>query len=75
MEGKRLTYGETRLMQLIWDNEPLPSSRLTEICLRELGSVHDVVDRDQVIAVADGEPGIRVIDDCPVIIIFRRLDG
>ena len=37
MEGKRLTYGETRLMQLIWDNEPLPSSRLTEICLRELG--------------------------------------
>ena len=48
---------------------------ICQFCLRELGSVHDVVDRDQVIAVADGEPGIRVIDDCPVIIIFRRLDG
>ena len=37
MEGNRLTYGETRLMQLIWDHAPLLSSRLTEICLRELG--------------------------------------
>ena len=37
MEMNRLTYGETRLMQLIWDNAPLLSSRLTEISLRELG--------------------------------------
>ena len=37
MERKRLTYGETRLMQLIWDGEPLPSGTLTEQCLRELG--------------------------------------
>ena len=37
MDGNRLTYGETRLMHLIWDSEPLLSSRLTEICLRELG--------------------------------------
>ncbi len=37
MEGSRLTYGETRLMQLIWDNEPLRSNQLTEVCLRELG--------------------------------------
>ena len=37
MEGNRLTYGETRLMHLIWNHAPLPSSQLTEICLRELG--------------------------------------
>ena len=37
MEGNRLTYGETRLMQLIWDNAPLLSNRLTDICLQELG--------------------------------------
>ena len=37
MDGNRLTYGERRLMQLVWENEPLPSGQLTEICLRELG--------------------------------------
>ena len=37
MESKRLTYGETRLMQLVWDNAPLLSNQLTEICLQELG--------------------------------------
>ena len=37
MDGNRLTYGERRLMQLVWDHEPLPSGQLTEICLKELG--------------------------------------
>ena len=37
MEGNRLTYGEARLMELVWDNEPLHSSKLTEICLNALG--------------------------------------
>lgn len=37
MDANRLTYGETRLMQLVWEHAPLPSSALTEICLRELG--------------------------------------
>ncbi len=37
MEGNRLTYAETRLMHLIWDHAPLPSNKLTEICLQELG--------------------------------------
>ncbi len=37
MEGKRLTYGEARLMNLIWDSEPLLSGQLTEMCLAELG--------------------------------------
>ena len=37
MEHKRLTYGEARLMQLIWDSEPLFSNQLTEKCLAALG--------------------------------------
>ena len=37
METTRLTYGEARLMELVWDNEPLQSSRLTELCLAALG--------------------------------------
>ena len=37
MENSRLTYGESRLMQLVWEHAPLLSNRLTEICLRELG--------------------------------------
>lgn len=37
MDGNRLTYGEARLMQLIWDHAPLPSGQLTELCLRALG--------------------------------------
>ena len=37
MEHKRLTYGETRLMQLVWDAEPVPSGQLIERCRTELG--------------------------------------
>ena len=37
MERKRLTYGETRLMQLVWDAEPVPSGQLIERCRTELG--------------------------------------
>ncbi len=37
MEGNRLTYGETRLMQIVWAHAPLQSGQLIEICLRELG--------------------------------------
>ena len=37
MERKHLTYGETRLMQLIWDSEPLLSNQLTEQCFAALG--------------------------------------
>ena len=37
MGRKRLTYGEARLMQLIWDSEPLLSNQLTEKCLAALG--------------------------------------
>ncbi len=37
MEVKRMTYGESRLMNLIWEAEPVSSTKLTEICLRELG--------------------------------------
>ncbi len=37
MEANRLTYAETRLMNLIWDHAPLLSNRLAEICLQELG--------------------------------------
>ena len=36
MENKRLTYGETRLMQLVWDAEPVPSGQLIERCRIEL---------------------------------------
>ena len=37
MEHKRLTYGETRLMQLVWDAEPVPSGQLIEHCREALG--------------------------------------
>ena len=37
MDGNRLTYGEARLMQLIWDHAPLPSGQLTELALGALG--------------------------------------
>ena len=37
MERKRLTYGEARLMHLIWEGEPLSSGALTEKCREELG--------------------------------------
>ena len=37
MDGNRLTYGEARLMELIWEASPLSSGKLTELALRELG--------------------------------------
>lgn len=37
MDDKRLYEGEFRFMSLIWDNEPLPSGRLAELALQELG--------------------------------------
>lgn len=37
MEHKRLTYGETRLMQLVWDLGPVASGQLVERCRDELG--------------------------------------
>ncbi len=37
MEGKRLSFGESRFLELIWDNEPLPSGRLVELCREKLG--------------------------------------
>ena len=37
MERKRLTYGEARLMQLVWESAPLLSSQLTEKCREALG--------------------------------------
>ena len=37
MEMGRLFDGEMRLMQIIWDHEPVPSGRLVELCAAELG--------------------------------------
>ena len=37
MEAKRLSYGEGRFLDLIWDNEPVPSGRLVELCREKLG--------------------------------------
>lgn len=37
MEGKRLSYGESRFMDIIWENEPVPSGRLVELCRERLG--------------------------------------
>ena len=37
MEHKRLTYGETRLMQLVWELGPVASGQLIERCREELG--------------------------------------
>ena len=37
MEGKRMTYGESRLMNLIWEFSPISSTKLTELCRKELG--------------------------------------
>ena len=31
MEGKRMTYGESRLMNLIWEFAPISSTKLTEL--------------------------------------------
>ena len=37
MENKRLSYGEARFMEIIWDHEPVPSGKLVELCLEKLG--------------------------------------
>lgn len=37
MENKRLYEGEARFMDIIWDNEPVPSGRLVELCRDALG--------------------------------------
>ena len=37
MEAKRLSYGEGRFLNLIWENEPIPSGRLVELCSEKLG--------------------------------------
>ena len=37
MESKRLSFGEARFLDLIWDNEPVPSGRLVELCREKLG--------------------------------------
>ena len=37
MEEKRLSDGENRFMQIIWDEEPVASGRLVELCLERLG--------------------------------------
>ena len=37
MDNARLYDGEMRLMQIIWDHEPVPSGRLVELCLEHLG--------------------------------------
>ncbi len=37
MEGIRLSYGESRFMDIIWESEPIPSGRLVELCRENLG--------------------------------------
>lgn len=37
MGNKRLYEGEARFMDIIWDNEPVPSGRLVELCRDALG--------------------------------------
>jgi len=37
MDIKRLFDGESRFMNIIWDNEPIPSGRLVELCAEKLG--------------------------------------
>ena len=37
MEPKRLSYGETRFLDIIWDSEPVPSGKLVELCREKLG--------------------------------------
>ena len=37
MEPKRLAYGEARFLDIIWDNEPVASGRLVELCREQLG--------------------------------------
>ena len=37
METRRLSYGEARFLDVIWENEPVPSGRLVELCREKLG--------------------------------------
>lgn len=37
MDNKRLFEGEARFMDIIWDNEPVPSGKLVELALEKLG--------------------------------------
>jgi predicted transcriptional regulator len=37
MEHKRLCESDYRFMCVIWDNEPLSSTRLVQLCAEELG--------------------------------------
>jgi predicted transcriptional regulator len=37
METERLCESDYRFMSVIWDNEPLPSGRLVELCREQLG--------------------------------------
>lgn len=37
MEYLRLFEAEYRVMQIIWNNEPMTSRKLSELCLQELG--------------------------------------
>ncbi len=34
---KRLTEGEARFMDIIWDSEPVPSGKLVDLCKEKLG--------------------------------------
>ncbi len=37
MDEKTLTDGESRFMEIIWAEEPVPSGRLVTLCLERLG--------------------------------------
>ena len=37
MDNLRLAEGEYRFACIVWDNEPLPSGKLVELCARQLG--------------------------------------
>lgn len=37
MDVKRLSHGEARFLDIIWDNEPIPSGKLVELCREKLG--------------------------------------
>lgn len=37
MDNLRLAEGEYRFACIVWDNEPLPSGKLVELCAQELG--------------------------------------
>ena len=37
MDCPKLAEGEYRFACIVWDNEPLPSGKLAELCREELG--------------------------------------